>query len=104
MGRLSARRLAGLTVGVALLLSALPAQVFGFSGFSNLQADATFGQQMTFSADLIDGPPDKLEVLLRFAGSESTFVAPVQPNGDHATYVWDAAQQYVVPNTGVDYQ
>ena len=41
---------------------------------------------------------------MRFAGSDSTLVAPVQPNGDQATYVWDAAERYVVPNTEIDYQ
>jgi hypothetical protein len=101
MGRL---RLAGPIVGVALLLGAFPAPAFGFTGFTNLRADATFGQEMTFSVDLTGGAPDQLELLLRFAGSESTLVAPVQPNGDQATYVWDAAERYVTPNTGVEYQ
>ena len=87
-----------------LLLGALPAPAFGFTGFSNLEADATFGEQMTFSVDLAGGAPDELELLMRFTGSDSTQVAPVQPNGDQATYVWDAAERYVVPNTEVAYQ
>jgi peptidase MA superfamily protein len=91
-------------VVAVLLLGALPAPAFGFTGFSNLEADATFGEQMTFSVDLAGGAPDELELLMRFTGSDSTLVAPVQPNGDQATYVWDAADRYVVPNTGVDYQ
>ena len=101
MGRL---RLAGPMVVAVLLLGALPAPAFGFTGFSNLAADATFGEQMTFSVDLAGGAPDELELLMRFTGSDSTLVAPVQPNGDQATYVWDAAERYVVPNTEIDYQ
>jgi hypothetical protein len=101
MGRL---RLVGPIVAAALLLGALPAPALGFTGFGNLRADATFGEQMTFSVDLEGGVPDELELLMRFAGSESTLVAPVQPNGDEATYVWDVAERYVTPNTRIDYQ
>jgi hypothetical protein len=91
-------------VVAALLLGALAAPALGFTGFANLQADATFGEQMTFSVDLPGGAPDELELLMRFTGSDSTLVAPVQPNGNQATYVWNAAQRYVVPNTEIDYQ
>jgi Peptidase MA superfamily len=101
VGRL---RLAGPMVVAVLLLGALPTPAFGFTGFSNLAADATFGEQMTFSVDLAGGAPDELELLMRFAGSDSTQVAPVQPTGDQATYVWDAAERYVVPNTEIAYQ
>ena len=105
-GRVSWERLrrAGPLVVAVLLLGALPAPAFGFTGFSNLEADATFGEQMTFSVDLAGGAPDELELLMRFTGSDSTQVAPVQPNGDQATYVWDAAERYVVPNTEIAYQ
>ena len=101
MGRL---RLAGPMVAAMLLLAALPAPAFGFTGFSNLQADATFGEQMTFTVDLAGGAPDELELLMHFSGADSTLVAPVQPDGNQATYVWDAADRYLVPNTGVEYQ
>ncbi|HEY8177646.1 MAG TPA: peptidase MA family metallohydrolase [Candidatus Limnocylindria bacterium] len=101
MGRL---KLAGPMVVAVLLFGALPAPAFGFTGFSNMQADATFGEQMTFSVELTGGEPDELELLMQFAGSDSTLVAPVQPDGDQATYVWDAADRYVVPNTEIDYQ
>ncbi|HEX5579113.1 MAG TPA: hypothetical protein VFY43_05550, partial [Candidatus Limnocylindria bacterium] len=73
MGRL---RLAGPMVAALLLLGALPAPTLGFTGFSTLRADATFGEQMTFSVNLAGGAPDELELLLRFGGSESTQVAP----------------------------
>ena len=101
MGRL---RLAGPMVVAVLLLGALPAHVLGFTGFANLQADATFGERMTFSVDLAGGAPDELELLMRFTGSDSTLVAPVRPDGDQATYIWDAAERYVVPNTEIEYQ
>ena len=101
MGRL---RLAGPILAVLLLLGAFPAPVFGFTGFGNLRADAIFGELMTFSVDLQGGAPDELELLLRFGGSESTQVAPVQPAGDESTYVWDAAERYITPNTQIGYQ
>ncbi|HEX6473577.1 MAG TPA: peptidase MA family metallohydrolase [Candidatus Limnocylindria bacterium] len=101
MGRL---KLAGPMLAALLLLAALPAPAFGFTGFSNLRADATFGEQMTFSVDLAGGAPDELELLLRFAGGDSTLVAPVQASGSQATYIWDASERYVTPNTEVDYQ
>ncbi len=65
-------------VVAVLLLGALPAPAFGFTGFANLQADATFGEQMTFSVDLPGGAPDELELLMHFTGADSTLVAPVQ--------------------------
>ena len=91
-------------VAAMLLLGALPAPAFGFTGFNNPRADATFGERMTFTVDLAGGAPEELELLLRFAGSESTQVAPVQVDGSQATYVWDAAERYVTPNTEIDYQ
>jgi Peptidase MA superfamily len=87
-----------------LLLGALPAPAFGFTAFGNPRADATFGEQITFTVDLAGGAPDELELLLRFAGSESTQVAPVQADGSRATYLWDATERYVTPNTEIDYQ
>ena len=42
---------AGRSHGAAVLLvGALPAPAFGFTGFTNLQADATFGERMTFKS------------------------------------------------------
>jgi hypothetical protein len=101
VGRL---KLAGPMIAALLLLGALPAPALGFTGFSNLRAGATFGEEMTFSVDLAGGAPDELELLLRFAGGDSTLVAPVAATGSQATYVWDASERYVTPNTEVDYQ
>jgi hypothetical protein len=98
------RRLAVALLLSAQLLAVAAAQALGFSGFGVATADATYGQQMSFHVDLPSGAPDKLELLLRFAGSESTVVAPVEPSGDEATYEWDAAKRYVTPNTRIAYQ
>jgi hypothetical protein len=90
--------------GLVLLAGAFPARAIGFTGFTNLQANATFGEQMTFAVDLLGGEPDELVLLMRFAGSESTLVAPVDPDASGASYVWDATERYVVPNTAIAYQ
>jgi hypothetical protein len=98
------RRLAVALLVCAQLLAVSAAQALGFSGFGVATADATYGQQMTFQVALPGGAPDKLELLLRFAGSDSTVVAPVAPSGDQARYVWDAAERHVTPNTRIAYQ
>lgn len=102
MGRLRRRLLAGI-FAVMLLSAALPATTLGFSGFGALAADATYGESMTFTVSLPGGPPDRLELLLQFAGDDAFFVAPVEAQGGTATYVWDAANQYVTPNTRISY-
>ena len=72
--------------------------------FGATSADATYGSEMRFTVQLPGGPPDKLDLLLRFTGSDSTFVAPVEPGASSAEYVWDTSQRPITPNTGVDYQ
>jgi hypothetical protein len=103
VGQLS-RRLAVALLLSAQLLAVTAVQALGFSGFGAAAADATYGREMTFRIALPGGAPDRLELLLRFAGSESTLVAPVDVNGDAATYMWDAAERYVTPNTSIAYQ
>jgi Peptidase MA superfamily len=103
VGRLS-RRLAVALLLSAQVLAATAGQVLGFTGFGTATADATYGQQMTFRVALTGGAPAKMELLLRFAGSEATLVAPVEASGSQASYVWDAAQRYVTPNTRIVYQ
>jgi hypothetical protein len=88
----------------AQLLAVTAGQTLGFSGFGAATADATYGREMTFHVALSGGAPDSLELLLRFAGSESTLVAPVEAVGDDATYVWDADERHVTPNTRIAYQ
>lgn len=81
-----------------------PGTAAAFSGFGTTSADATYGAEMRFAVQLPGGAPDKLELLLRFTGADSTFVAPVEPGASSAEYVWDTSQRPITPNTGVDYQ
>ena len=105
MGRLTAWRMAALAVALSVqLLLASAGVALGFTGFGPMTADATFGERMTFGVALPGGAPDKLELLLRFTGSESTLVAPVESSGERAEYVWDAADRFVVPNTRIEYR
>ena len=105
MGRLNRWRP---MVAVALLASALaflPARpVAAFTGFGTATADATYGVEMTFTIDLRGGAPDRLELLLGFAGDDSVFVAPVAAQGDTASYRWDADRDHVTPNTHITYR
>jgi hypothetical protein len=97
------RRLAVALLLTLQLMVALAGQALGFTGFGVATAEATYGQSMTFSVALPGGAPEKLELLLRFAGSDSTLVAPIEADGDRAEYVWDAAERYVTPNTRIEY-
>ena len=83
---------------------ALPSLAIAFGGFGSTSAHSTYGAQMTFTVQLPGGPPDKLELLLRFTGSDSTFVAPVSPGSGSAEYVWDAVARPITPNTGIAYR
>ena len=102
MGRLSRIGLA-LVLGAVLAISALPAATLGFSGFGSATADATYGQELRFSVELEGGAPDRLELLLTFAGDEGVLVAPVEPGADRAEYVWDADDRHLTPNTRITY-
>jgi hypothetical protein len=102
MGRLTRLGLAGLLA--APMLFGHAGHALGFSGFGVSSADATYGRQMTFRVELLGGAPSQVDVLLRFTGSDSTFVASADVAGDHAAYVWNAAERYVTPNTSIRYQ
>jgi hypothetical protein len=76
-----------------------------FTSFGATTATATFGGEMRFSVALPGGPPDRLELLLRFAGSpDSTVVAPVDPGPSSAEYVWNTADRPIAPNTHIVYR
>jgi Peptidase MA superfamily len=96
------------TLGAVVLLAAFaafPTATVGFSGFGSMTASAAFGGQMRFSVDLPGGPPDRLELLLRFSSSpDSTVVAPVVPGPSSAQYVWDTADRPLTPNTNIAYR
>jgi hypothetical protein len=90
---------------LAVALTVLPARaVAAFSGFGPMTADATYGNEMTFSIGLRGGAPDRLELLLDFAGDDSVFVAPVTAGADTASYRWDADRDHVTPNTHITYR
>ena len=100
-------RRAALLSALALVLGATltrPAPALAFSGFGTLTADATYGVQMRFTVKLPGGPPDQLDLLLRFAGSDSTVVVPVAPGTSSAEYVWDASTDTITPNTRIAYR
>jgi hypothetical protein len=82
----------------------LPVRAAGFSGFGSMTADGTYEVGMTFSVELRGGAPDRLELLLQFAGDEGTLVAPVAASGDTAEYAWDAQDRFLTPNTLVTYR
>jgi hypothetical protein len=103
MGSVARRALLALAVAVAVFAS--PASAVGFSGFGSMTASATFGGQMRFSVELPGGPPDRLELLLKFASSpDSTVVAPVDPGATQAEYIWDTAKRPLTPNTNIAYR
>jgi hypothetical protein len=103
MGSVARRTLLALVVLVAVV--AFPTSTVGFSGFGSMTASASFGGQMRFSVELPGGPPDRLELLLRFASSpDSTVVAPVDPGATSAQYVWDTADRPLTPNTNIAYR
>jgi hypothetical protein len=103
MGRLIGRFVLAVLISGGLV-AVRPASVHAFSGFGRATADATYGRDMTFSVELSGGAPAELELLLDFEGSNATFVAPVTPTGDTASYRWDAEADYVTPNTRIEYR
>jgi hypothetical protein len=92
-------------LALALAIGAVGADaVLGFDGFGATEADSTYGQEIRFSVEL-DGPaPDRLELLLRTPGDESSFVTPVDRDAGSATYVWNTSVDYVTPNTLITYR
>ncbi|MEX1072618.1 MAG: peptidase MA family metallohydrolase [Chloroflexota bacterium] len=80
------------------------APVAAFNGFGATSADSTYGSEMVFRAQLPGGAPDKLELLLRFGGADSTFVARVDAGATSAEYRWDAADRQVTPSTPIAYR
>jgi hypothetical protein len=93
-----------MAIAILLLTLAMPLPAAAFSAFSNLTADSTYDVELTFDVDLAGGAPDRLEILLDFMGSTSTFVAPVEASGSHARYRWDASRNHLTPNTRVTYR
>jgi hypothetical protein len=103
MGQLTRRAGLGLTLALWLLLVQL-GPVAAFTSFGAMTAAATYGVGMTFTVQLPGGAPDRLELLLRFSGSDQTFVAPVSAGTTSAQYRWDATSRGITPNTRVAYR
>jgi hypothetical protein len=102
VGRLT-RWVAALVLAVAI--GAVGAgTALGFDGFGVPDAESTYGQEIRFSVELDGSAPDRLELLLRTPGDESSFVTPVVHDAGSATYVWETSDDYVTPNTLITYQ
>jgi hypothetical protein len=102
MGRLS-RWLAA--VAMAAALAFIGAQsVAAFDEFADSSATSTYGEGITFTVDYGGGAPDSIELLMRTPGSDTSFVAPVNPGADGSTYVWQTSVDYLTPNTLVTYR
>jgi Peptidase MA superfamily len=92
-------------LALAMAIGAVGADTaLGFDGFGDLSADSTYGQEIRLEVELDGGAPDELELLVRTPGDESSNVFPVEPSADGASYVWNTAANFVVPNTLVTYQ
>ena len=102
MGRLSRWLAAGVVASALGLVMA--DEAVAFDGFGEATADSTYDVEIEFDVELIGDEPDRLELLLRTPGGEGSFVTPVEPDRDSATYVWDTSVEYVTPNTPVTYQ
>jgi hypothetical protein len=100
------RRVVLLAAIVLLVVTASPPTASAFSGFGSISADATYGVRMRFTVQLPGGPPDRLELLLSYADSDSTVVAPVSPGATSAEYILDTSDtgQHVTPNTLITYR
>jgi len=93
---------AGVAAGAIGL--ALADEAAAFDGFGEATADSTYDVEIEFDVELMGDEPDRLELLLRTPGGEGSFVTPVEPDRDFASYVWDTSIEYVTPNTPVTYQ
>jgi Peptidase MA superfamily len=107
MGRLTKRLAAMVLIAAAaggwFAITVAPIAVRAGGEFSDLQADATFGVEMAFSASWAGSDPDYVELLLGF-GTEERLVVPVELAGGGVDYRRDMTNDYVPPNTTVAYQ
>lgn len=108
MGRLTrlmaAILLAGLLAAVAVVAPpSAPVQTRAGGGFTDLEADATFGVDLTFSAAWSGPPPDRVELLLGFGGEER-LVVPVELVSGQLDYRRDLTEGFVPANTPVAYR
>lgn len=103
MGRLTRISVALVLGGLLTTLGALAPAARAGGGFTDLAADATFGVDMRFSAAWTGPPPDRVELLLGFAGEEH-LVVPVTLASGRLDYRRDLADGFVPANTRVAYR
>jgi peptidase MA superfamily protein len=103
MGAVMRRAIRVAAIAIAMTL-AVPLPAVAFTGFGPQTADATYGGQVRFTVQLPGGPPDQLALLLRFAGSDSTVVVPVEPGPSSAEFVRNTVDQPITPNTSIAYR
>jgi hypothetical protein len=97
------RRAAFAVVAGILVALAWTDAAAAFDGFGEMTAESDYGDVIRFEVALEGGAPEQLEVLLHFGDDAATFVAPVDPDREAASYEWDAAASHVVPNTSIVY-
>ncbi len=102
MGRLS--RFAASAAVAAVLLLGVRGTVAAFDGFGAGEVTSTYGVGIEFVVELEGAVPDRLELLLRTPGSDSSFVAQATVSGQTGTYTWDTASTHLTPNTPVTFQ
>lgn len=96
----------GAAAGIAAIALGLivAGEAAAFDGFGEATAESTYDVEIRFEVELTGADPDRLELLLSTPGGEGSFVIPVEPKGESATYEWDTSVEYVTPNTPVTYQ
>lgn len=96
----------GAAAGIAAIALGLivAGEAAAFDGFGEATAESTYDVEIRFEVELTGADPDRLELLLSTPGGEGSFVIPVEPKGDSATYEWDTSVEYVTPNTPVTYR
>jgi hypothetical protein len=95
--------LTGILAASLNLLGPASARAGDDGAFTNLEADATFGDAMSFAATWSGPDPDYVELLLGFGG-EDRLVVPVELAAGQLRYERDLTDEYVPPNTTVAYR
>ncbi len=98
------RRSALAVIGAALMLLVMTATAAAFDGFGEGEASATYGEGIRFVVSLDGSAPDRLELLIRTPGSDTSFVAEATVSGASGSYFWDTSNAHLTPNTLVTYR
>jgi hypothetical protein len=98
------RRLGLAVIGAALMVPVLASSATAFDGFGETEASSTYGQGIRFVVSLDGGAPDRLELLIRTPGSDTSFVAEATMSGASGSYFWDTSTAHLTPNTLVTYR